>query len=76
MPFNLGNVDAISGIAWLSILGEVRSNWQLQTLCYNRQGEEIKLRGDPGLRRMEASVKGMFKALKSGGGDFGYNLPQ
>lgn len=42
-PFNLGNVNVILGIDWLSTLREVCSNWKTQTIHFEWQGKQVLL---------------------------------
>ncbi|XP_044474694.1 uncharacterized protein LOC123202715 [Mangifera indica] len=63
--FQLGNVDVILGMDWLSTLGIVHSDWQSLTMWFNWNGQQVSLQGDPSLTIRETSLRGFCKTLKS-----------
>ncbi|WVZ05061.1 hypothetical protein V8G54_018407 [Vigna mungo] len=43
--FDLGEVDAILGVAWLGKLGELLINWEEMTMVYYLEGKRIRISG-------------------------------
>ncbi|PWA46618.1 Ankyrin repeat-containing protein [Artemisia annua] len=59
----LGSTDVILGMKWLRQLGETRVNWKELTMSFQRGVDRITLRGEPGLRRAEASLRSLARAI-------------
>lgn len=57
LPFQLGVVDIIVGMDWLSRLGEVKINWKNQTMKFLWEGKKVEIKGDVSLTCLEASLK-------------------
>lgn len=58
--FPLGGVDLILGMAWLTTLGEVRTDWGRMSMAFEWEGRRVALRGDPQLCRGPIGVKSLI----------------
>lgn len=47
--FELEGMDIILGLAWLATLGEMKINWGKLTMRFDREEEEVLIKGDPNL---------------------------
>nr|GEW10654.1 hypothetical protein [Tanacetum cinerariifolium] len=59
----LGSTDVILGVKWLRQLGETRVNWKELTMSFQIGDDRVTLRGEPGLRRTEASLQSLARAI-------------
>nr|GEV11618.1 hypothetical protein [Tanacetum cinerariifolium] len=59
----LGSTDVILGVKWLRQLGETRVNWKELTMSFQIGDDRVTLRGEPGLRRLEASLQSLARAI-------------
>ena len=63
----LGGVDVVLGMDWLSNLGEIAANFQKLTMSWKEYGVTRRLLGDPTLSRTKSSWRTTLKALKDKG---------
>lgn len=42
-------MDIILGLAWLATSGEMKINWGKLTMRFDREEEEVLIKGDPNL---------------------------
>lgn len=68
--FDLGGVDMVLGMEWLSSLGEIRANFRELTLKVPIVGGYHVLKGEPGLARAVVSFKSIIKAINEEGRGF------
>ncbi|GKE30039.1 putative mitochondrial protein [Tanacetum coccineum] len=59
----LRSTDVILGVKWLRQLGETRVNWKELTMSFQRGVDRVTLREEPGLRRTEASLRSLARAI-------------
>lgn len=62
-PLELGHANIILGIQWLETLGLVTTNWKLQIMEFDSNGQQVVLMGNPSLGRSGISLKSMLKTL-------------
>ncbi|XP_031273653.1 uncharacterized protein LOC116132121 [Pistacia vera] len=46
-PFDLGGVDVVLGVSWLSSLGDMCANWKNLTMAFEVERRHVMLQGDP-----------------------------
>lgn len=46
-PLVLGSTEVILEIEWLEKLGNINTNWKLQTMQFRWNGGRVVIRGDP-----------------------------
>ena len=63
----LGGVDMVLAMEWLSGLGWIAANFQELTMRWKENGKERVLQGDPALSKAKASWKATLKAFKADG---------
>lgn len=63
LPFNLGNLDLVFGMQWLSKQGEMRVHGDKLRMTFNVSGTEVVIKGDPSLTRLEVSLKNPYPVL-------------
>ncbi|KAL4558953.1 hypothetical protein LXL04_031079 [Taraxacum kok-saghyz] len=64
LPLCLGSSDVILGMKWLETLGTTQTNWKDQTMIFEVGSKQVKLKGDPSLRRSMITVKAMERELR------------
>lgn len=70
LPFKLGGMDIILGIKWLRQLGVIKTNWGKQIMRFKWKGQNVKLKGDTSLTRLEATVGALLNSMAQGGERF------
>lgn len=55
-PLDLGHANFILGIQWLKKLGPVTTNWKLQVMWFEWEGNEVTMKGDAPLGRTRVSL--------------------
>ena len=66
--FGLEGIDMVLGTDWLASLGEIRANFEEQTLVLKIDGRKVIIKGEPELLKKDVSLKSMLKALHQGKG--------
>lgn len=59
--FCLGGVDVILGVHWLHKLGEVKINWQKQTMRFMWEERRTELKGDLVVMVLETTLNMLMK---------------
>ena len=68
--FELGGVNIVLGMEWLSSLGEIRANFKELMIKIPLGSSYHVLKGEPELARALASFKSIMKAIKNEGQGF------
>jgi len=71
--FELGGVDIVLGMEWLSFLGEIRANFKELMIKIPLGNSYHVLKGEPELARASASFKSIIKVIKNEGQGFFLN---
>lgn len=64
LPLELGSLDVIFEVKWLSMLGETSNNWQELTMKINMGDSVVMLRGDSTLCKLSVLVKSLLKVCQ------------
>ena len=68
--FELGGVDIVLGMEWLSSLGEIWANFKELMIKTPLGNNYHVLKGEPELARASASFKSIMKSIKNEGQGF------
>lgn len=63
LPLQLGSLDVILGVKWLSTLGVTHNDWKRLTMSFELGGQIVVLKGDPSLNKALVSMKSMVKTI-------------
>ncbi|XP_022154744.1 uncharacterized protein LOC111021922 [Momordica charantia] len=65
LPLELGNLDVVLGMQWLSTQGTMEVDWQALTMSFRNGSNRIILKGDPTLMRMEVTLKKLARTWET-----------
>lgn len=65
LPLELGKMDVILGMAWLSTTGFIGVHWPSLTMTFAVGEDQVTLKGDPSLTKTEVSLKVLTKTWET-----------